>query len=45
MKMNGTQQLLTYAEYINLLEDEHRHHKENTGTLIDASKEVDLGVN
>jgi hypothetical protein len=38
LKLNGTHQLLVYADDVNLLGD-------NTETLIDASKEVGLEVN
>jgi hypothetical protein len=41
LKLNATHQLLAYADDVNLLED-NIYHKENTETLIDASKEVGL---
>jgi hypothetical protein len=44
LKLNGTHQLLIYADEVNLLGD-NRYCKENTKTLIDASKEVALKVN
>jgi hypothetical protein len=45
MKLNGTHQLLVYADDVNLLEDNIDNIKKNTETLIDASKEVGLEVN
>jgi hypothetical protein len=44
LKLNGTHQLLAYAD-VNLLGDNIDTIKKNTGTLIDASKEVGLKVN
>jgi hypothetical protein len=41
LKLNGTYQLLVYADDVNLLGDETDTVK-NTETLTDASKEVDL---
>jgi hypothetical protein len=45
LKLNGTQQLLVYADDVNLLGDNIDTIKKNIGTLIDASKEVGLEVN
>jgi hypothetical protein len=47
LKLNGTHQLLAYAEDVNLLGDNIRVDttKKNTETLIDASKEVGLEIN
>jgi hypothetical protein len=45
LKLNGTCQLLDYAEDVNLLGDNIDTIKENTDTSIDASKEVGLKVN
>jgi hypothetical protein len=47
MKLNGTQQLLAYADDVSLLRDniDIRTIKKNTETLIDASKEVGLEIN
>jgi hypothetical protein len=42
--LNGTHQLLAYAD-VNLLGGTIDTVKKNTGTLIDASKEVRLEVN
>jgi hypothetical protein len=44
LKLNGTHQLLVYANDVNLLGDNTNSIKKNTQTLIDASKEVDLKV-
>jgi hypothetical protein len=45
LKLKGTQQLLVYADDVNLLGDNIDTIKKNTQTLIDASKEVGLEVN
>jgi retron-type reverse transcriptase len=45
LKLNGTHQLLAYADDVNLLGDNIDTIKKNTKTLIDASKEVDLEIN
>jgi hypothetical protein len=45
LKLSGTHQLLVYADNVNLLGDNINIIKENTQTLIDASKEVGLEVN
>jgi hypothetical protein len=43
--LNGTHQLLVYADGVNLLRDYLDTIKKNTESLIDASKEVSLEVN
>jgi ribosomal protein S2 len=43
-KLNGTHQLLVYADDMNLLGDNIDAIKKNMETLIDASKEVGLKV-
>jgi hypothetical protein len=43
--MNGTHQLLAYADDVNLLEDNIDTTKKNTESLIDASKKVGLEIN
>jgi hypothetical protein len=45
LKLNGTHQLLAYADDVNLLGGDIDNINRNTGTLIDASKEVGLEVN
>jgi hypothetical protein len=39
LKLNGTHQLLAYADGVNLLGDSRYTIKKNTKALIDASKE------
>jgi sorting nexin-29 len=45
LKLNGTHQLLAYADDVNLLGDNIDTIEKNTKTLIDASKEVGLEIN
>jgi hypothetical protein len=47
LKVNGTHQLLVYADDVNLLGDnmDTMSINKNTSTLIDANKEVGLEVN
>jgi nitrous oxide reductase len=45
LELNGTHQLLAYADDVNLLGDNIDTIKKNTHTLIDDSKEVGVGVN
>jgi hypothetical protein len=45
LKLNGTHQLLAYADDMNLLGNDIDTVNRNTETLIDASKEVGLEVN
>jgi hypothetical protein len=45
LKSNGTHQPLSYASDVNLLGNRTDIIKENTETLIDANKEVDLEMN
>jgi hypothetical protein len=45
LKLNGTLQLLAYADYVNLLGDNIDTIMKNTETLIGASKEDGLEIN
>jgi hypothetical protein len=45
LKLNGTHQLLAYADDVNLLGDNIDTVKKNMEILIDASKEVGLEIN
>jgi hypothetical protein len=45
LKLNGTLQLLAYADGVNLLGDNIDTIKKSTETLIDASKEAGLEIN
>jgi hypothetical protein len=45
LKLNGTHQLLAYADNVNLLGNNIDTINENTESLIHASKEVGLEIN
>jgi hypothetical protein len=45
LKLNGTHQLLIYADDVNILGGSIHAIKKNTGALVFASKEVGLEVN
>jgi hypothetical protein len=45
LKLNGTHQLLAYADYVNLLRDNIGTKEKTTETIIDPNKEVGLEVN
>jgi hypothetical protein len=45
LKLNGTHQLLAYADDVNLLRDNLGNIKRNTESFIDASKEVGVEIN
>jgi hypothetical protein len=44
LKLNGTHQLLAYADDVNLLGNNIHTIKKSTETLIDANKEVGLEI-
>jgi len=45
LKLNGTHHLLAYADDVNILGGSIHTVKENTGTLLVATKETGLEVN
>jgi len=45
LKLSGTHQLLVYVEDVNILGGSVRTIKENTETLVVASKEIGVEVN
>jgi len=45
LKLNGTHQLLVYADDVNILGGSVHTVKENVGALVLASKEIGLEVN
>jgi hypothetical protein len=45
VKLNGTHQLLAYADNVNILEENIHTIQKNTEALLNASKEVGLEVN
>jgi hypothetical protein len=45
LKLNGTHQLLVYADDMNLLGDNMETINKNTENLVDASKEIGLEIN
>jgi hypothetical protein len=45
LKLNGTHQVLAYADYVNIVGENIDTTKKNTQALLDASKEVGLEVN
>jgi hypothetical protein len=45
LKLNGTHQLLAYADDVNLLGDNIDTLKKNTETLMDVTKKVGLEIN
>jgi hypothetical protein len=45
LKLNGTHQLLVYADNVNLLENNLNTMKKNTRAVTDASKEVGVEEN
>jgi hypothetical protein len=45
LKLNGTHQLLVYADDVNILGGSIHSIKENAEALVDACKEIGLEVN
>jgi hypothetical protein len=45
LELNGTHQLLVYADDVNLLCDSVNTIKENTGTILQASRDIGLEIN
>jgi hypothetical protein len=44
-ELNGTHQLLVYADDVNLLEDSVNTIRENSETLLETNRDIGLGIN
>jgi hypothetical protein len=45
LELNGTHKLFVYADDVNLLDDSVNTIKENSETLLEASKDIGLEIN
>jgi hypothetical protein len=45
LELNGTHQLLVYADYVNLLGDSENTIKEYSEIILESSRNIGLGIN